>query len=75
MNGSVFAKFFINLNNIQCLQNVMSALCLPVCVPKPPECSSHHPATTHHLGDGGDGGDGGEEISIMAPMMGTLIWI
>ena len=31
-----------------------------MCVPKPPECSSHHPATTHHLGDGGDGGDGGE---------------
>ena len=45
----------INLNNIQCLQNVMSGLCL--CVPKPPECSSHHPATTHHLCDGGDGGE------------------
>ena len=32
----------------------LAGVCL--CVPKPPECSSHHPATTHHLGDGGDGG-------------------
>ena len=44
-----------------------------MCVPKPSECSSHHPATTHHLGDGGDGGeeddnganDGDTDLDIM----------